>query len=280
MTRFGIALAWQMGRVRAVLTVLLVVTLGLQTAPQAQDVLVMLGQGNARLSWMLLATSVSWLGVNTWFWSRFLLLTRAPPGDTVGPQQHSRQRLTQWLPRLLGLIPFLAVATAMITASHDIPQGMRNMMGAEQSGAQALERGAALIVLLGLVVFGFFGVVQRRISRNRIAGFVFLAASLLVGVAGVALYGFAPVAAGKLFQPAPTILFAAAALIAGGTIITWFGARTRLPAMPIVLVFAFALAELRDGGVLPDNHDVRATQAPLPAPHGYRRGLPAISRSQ
>jgi len=79
------------------------------------------------------------------------------------------------------------------------------------------------------------------------------------------MYGFTPVHAGKLFQPVPTILFAAAGLMAGGTLITWFGARSRLPAMPVLLVFAFALAELRDAGLIPDNHAVRATTLPLPA---------------
>jgi hypothetical protein len=265
MTRLATDLAWQIGRVRAVVAVLVVVALGLQIAPQAQDVLVMLGQSTSPLSWVLCVAGVFWLGMNAWFWSRFLLLTRAPPGDAAVPRRQSRQTLAAWLPRLLGLVPFLAVATAMITASHDIPHGMRSMMGPEQSGAETLERGAALIVLLGLVVFTACGAVQRHIGQSRAAGFVFLAASLLVGAIGLAMYGFAPVAAGKLFQPTPTILFASAGLIAGGAAITWLGARTRLPAMPIVLVFAFGLAELRDAGLLPDNHDVRATGVPLPA---------------
>ena len=265
MTRFALDLAWQIGRVRAVVAVLFVVALGLPTAPQAQDVLVMLGQSSSPLSWVLFVAGVFWLGMNAWFWSRFLLLTRTPPGDEERPRRQLRLTTAHWLPQLLGLVPFLAVATAMITASHDIPDGMRNMMGAAHSGAQTLQRSAALIALLGLLVFATFGVMQRRIGQGRIAGFVFLAASLLAGAIGLGMYGFAPVAAGKLFQPAPTILFAAAGLIAGGTVITWFGAKTRLPALPIVLAFAFGLAELRDAGLLPDNHDVRATQMPLAA---------------
>jgi hypothetical protein len=153
----------------------------------------------------------------------------------------------------------------MMTASHDIPQGMRKMMGPDANGASTLEHGAAFIALLGLLVAGGLGAVQHRSRLLGIGTAAFMLMSLLAGGIGIGMYGFDPVDAGKLFQPAPTIMFAAAGLIAGGTLITWFGARSRLPVMPMLLVFAFALAELRDAGLVPDNHDVRATALPLAA---------------
>jgi hypothetical protein len=267
MTRFLVDLAWQIGRVRAALAVLFVVVVGLQIAPQAQDVLVVLGQGTSRLAWGLLVAGVVWLGLNAWFWSRFALLTRDPPDDgaLVRSRQRGRMLVKDWLPRLLGLLPFLGVAAAMMSAGHDIPRGMRSMMGPAESGADALARGAVLIALLGLVVVGVLGAVQRRTRHDRVGSALFMSARLVVGAIGVAMYGFDPVDAGKLFQPAPTMLFAAAGLIGGGTVITWFGAATGTPAMVIVIVFAFALAELRDTGLIPDNHGVRETTGALPA---------------
>ena len=264
MTRFAADFVWQIGRVRAVLAVLAVVVVGLEKAPQAQDVLVVLGQGTSTLSWVLLFASLVWLGLNAWFWSRFALLTREPPGDRAPSRSRLRGRMLvqAWLPRLLSLVAFLAVASAMMTASHDIPAGMRRMMGPAANGAVSLEHGAALMAVLGIAVFAALGWAPRVARTGRA---VFIAASLLAGGIGMAMYGFAPVAAGKLFQPVPTIMFAAAGLMAGGTLITWFGARHRLPAMPILLVFAFALAELRDAGLIADNHAVRATAMPLAA---------------
>ncbi len=267
MTRIVVDFAWQIGRVRAVLAVLLVVVVGLEKAPQAQDVLVVLGQGASRLSWVLLFGSLVWLGVNSWFWSRFALLTRDPPEDRAAPRARPRGRMLvkTWLPLVLGFVPFFAVAIAMMTASHDIPTGMRRMMGPDANGAVTLEHGAAVAVLLGAAVFGLLGLLQRRVSRRWVPRAAFVLATVLTGGIGMVMYGFAPVEAGKLFQPVPTILFAAAGLMAGGTLITWFGARSRLPAMPIVIAFAFALAELRDAGLIADNHEVRAITAPLPA---------------
>jgi hypothetical protein len=267
MTRFALDLAWQIGRVRVVLAVLAVVVVGLEKAPQAQDVLVVLGQSTSRLSWVLLFASLVWLGLTAWFWSRFALLTRDPPEDRAASRSRLRARMLvqAWLPRVLGLAPFLAVASAMMTASQDIPTGMRRMMGPAANGALRLEQGAALMVLLGLAVFAALGAAPRRGRSARIGGAAFIMASLLAGGIGMVMYGFTPVAAGKLFQPVPTIMFAAAGLMAGGTLITWFGAKNRLPAMSILIVFAFALAELRDGGLIPDNHEVRATTLPLAA---------------
>jgi hypothetical protein len=282
MTRFALDLVWQLGRVRAVIVVLVVVTFGLLGAPQAQDVLVMLGQSASRVSWGLFVAGVCWLGLNAWFWARFALLTRTQPDDGA-PARPARLRrralLTRWLPRLLGLIPFLAVPAAMLTASHGISQGVRSMMGAEDSGAQVLARGAVLIAVLGPVLIGALVAGQRTMRRTRVPEMVFMALSVLAGGVGLVFYGLAPVAAGALFQPAPTILFAAAGLIAGATIITWLGARTGWPAVPIVLVFAFALAELRDAGLIADNHDVREVADALPAridiASGFRRFLAA-----
>ncbi len=261
---------WYLGRARAIIFVLAVLCVGLRMAAPARDVLVILGQGGASLEWAVFAGAIVWLGLNAWFWSRVALLSRQPPAEPPGRLPLARQRwrllIRLWLPRLLGLVPFLGVAFAMLGASGEIPQGMRSMMGPENSGADAITRGAALIALLGLVlVYAVSAARRRRFGRGRRARAVatwssfLLLVSASVAAAGIGLwmYGAHPVRAGALFQPGPTILFAAAALICAGTIITWAGAKLRMPVMGLLLVFAFGLAELRDGDIIPDNHDVR-----------------------
>ena len=238
----------------------------------------MLGQSRSLGPWVFFVAGVVWLGLSAWVWSRFALMPHHAEAPVPHRQRRRRKLIKLWLPRLLGLLPFLGVAFALLGASAEVPQGMRSMMGPEQSGAQTLAQAASLSALAGLVFFGClcagrrlrFG---RRGSRN-LPGYAeklpfstvfFLLASLLVAATGFILYGTDPVGAGETFQPGPTILFAAAGLVCIGTLITWFGGKTRWPILSLILVFAFALAELRDAGLIPDNHDIRSIHGELPA---------------
>jgi hypothetical protein len=266
-------LAWYTGRLRAILIVLIGVCWGMRKAAPARDVLVMLGQSGSAAAWGLFVSGIVWLGLNAWFWSRFALMRGSGAGTNIG---HSRQRqrllIRLWLPRVLGLVPFLGVPFAMLGASAEIPQGMRSMMGPEQSGAETLNRACVLIALLGLVLFRIVMAGRKwRLGRAsgasglRTSGMVLVAASVGAAAVGLSTYGLDPVQAGMIFQPGPTILFAAAALICGGTLITWFGARTRLPVLMILCAVAFVLAELRDADIIADNHDIRMLDRPLRA---------------
>ncbi len=271
MTQLAYDLAWYVGRVRAILVVLAGVCWGMRAAAPARDVLVMLGQSGSPTAWVLFVAGVVWLGLNAWFWSRFALMRASTPGRNLSRRRARRRLLIRlWLPRMLGLVPFLGVAFAMLGASAEIPQGMRSMMGPEESGAQTLDRAAALIALLGLLLFRLVASGRKwRVRRAsgaqglRTSGMLLVAASIGAGGVGLAMYGLMPVRAGMIFQPAPTILFAAAAIICGGTLITWFGAKTRIPVAVLLLLLAFLLAQLRDADIIADNHDIRLLDRPL-----------------
>jgi hypothetical protein len=258
-------LIWGAARVRAIIAVLVVLAWGLREAPQAQDVLVMLGQSQSAWAWSFLVAGVVWLGVNVWFWSHFALTagrSRAAPAAFGHRRRRRRLLIALWLPRLLGLVPFIGLSWALLGASDAIPAATLGMMGMQNSGADALTRAAVLIGVLGLVLFRV--VIAARRWRPVVGGvrvgFLLLALSSLAAAgAGLALYGDNPVRAAVMVQAGPTILFAAAAMICVGTILTWFGARRRIPVLALLFALAFGLAELRDNGFIPDNHDIRMT---------------------
>ena len=251
-------LFWHLRHVRVIVAVLLAIVIGLRFAPQAQDLLVTLGQSTRPGVWGVFVASVLWLGLNTWFWSHVAL----------EHTRHERDPMLLWLPRVLGLAPFLGVALALRGASNAIPHAMRAMTASGDSGAGRLTMAAALIALLGLCLFA--GLALRRQSAPPdeaaigLGGWLLLGLSGIVALAGMAAYGLAPVVTGRILQPAPTVLLAAAGIICGGTSITWYGARSRIPVLALLLLGAYGLAELRDADVIPDNHDIRTLPGKLP----------------
>jgi hypothetical protein len=258
-------LIWSAARVRAIIAVLVFLAWGLREAPQAQDVLVMLGQSQSAWAWSFLVAGVLWLGVNVWFWSHFALTSgrsRAAPAAFGHRRRRRRLLIALWLPRLLGLVPFVGLAWALLGASDAIPAATLGMMGMQNSGADALTRAAVLIGVLGLVLFRIVIAARRWrpvIGGVRVGFLMLVVSSLAAAGAGLALYGDDPVRAAVMVQAGPTILFAAAAMICVGTILTWFGARRRIPVLALLFALAFVLAELRDNGFIPDNHDIRMT---------------------
>ncbi len=277
-------LLWYAGRLRVILAVILGIAVGLNAAPQARDVLVMLGQSHAATAWGFFAGSLLWLWLNAWFWSGFALASRDPPlQGAAAPRRRKKWRLIMrlWLPRLLSLLLLAGISVALFRASNAIPQGMNGMMGMGESGAQALQRAAALTLLLGLLLFWLL-VLLRRVRprtpaaaehagrpattwwrRIGIVGAVLVVASLAASIAGIMAYGIDPVVAASIIQPGPTILFAAAAIICVGSILTWVGATTHIPVLALLFAGAFGLAELRDADLIADNHDIRSFAPPL-----------------
>jgi len=284
-------LVWYAGRLRVIIAVLVGSAWGLSAGPQPRDVLVMLGQSRSSGAWALFAAAIVWLWLNAWFWSGFALASRDPPGQ-AGPlpwrRQRGRLRLRLWLPRLLGFVPFAGIGIALLGAASAIPGGMNSMMGMGESGARDLQRAAGLILLLGLILLWLLAALRhvrppgrsmrRRKTRNPTmrpaaawwskigtAGALLVAASVAAAAAGMIAFGIDPVAAAAILQPAPTILFAAAAIICIGTILTWIGASSKIPVLGLLAVLAFALAELRDADLIADNHDIRLLDRPLRA---------------
>jgi hypothetical protein len=282
-------LVWQIGRLRVIVAVVALVAWGLSAGPQPRDVLVMLGQSHAAGAWALFVIAIIWLWLNTWFWSGFALASRTPPAD-AGRLPRRRQRwrlqLRLWLPRLLALVPFAGIAIALLGAASAIPAGMNSMMGMGESGARDLQLAAGLVLLLGLVLLWLLSALRRarppgssvampggQASAMRRAaawwrrigpaGAVLVGASVAAAAAGMIAFGRDPVGAAAIIQAAPTILFAAAGIICIGTILTWIGASSRIPVVGILFILAFALAELRDADIIPDNHDIRLLDRPV-----------------
>jgi hypothetical protein len=279
-------LVWYAGRLRVILAVLVAVAGGLNVAPQARDVLVMLGQSHSTTAWGFFTAGLLWLWLNAWFWSGFALASRDPPMQGANATRRRRKwRLVirLWLPRLLALLPLAGIGIALFRAASAIPQGMNSMMGMAESGVQPLQLAAALTCLLGLLLLWLLGVLRRVRPRTNVsagmagrpviawwrriglAGALLVAASLAASAAGMLAYGIDPVLAASVIQPGPTILFAAAAIICVGSILTWVGATTHIPVLALLFAGAFGLAELRDADLIADNHDIRSFDRPLPA---------------
>jgi hypothetical protein len=280
---------WCAGRLRVIIAVLVGSAWGLSAGPQPRDILVMLGQSRSSGAWALFVAAIVWLWLNAWFWSGFALASRDPPGEAGPPSRRRRRwrlRLRLWLPRLLSFVPFAGIGIALLGAASAIPGGMNTMMGMDESGASDLQRAAGLILLLGLILLWLLTVLRRvrptgrnasrQGSRTRAlrpaaswwrkigtAGALLVAASVAAAAAGMLAFGIDPVAAAAIVQPAPTILFAAAAIICIGTILTWVGASSKIPVLGILFALAFALAELRDADLIADNHDIRLLDRPL-----------------
>jgi hypothetical protein len=275
-SRFAYDLAWHAGRARVIIVVLLGLSLGLTIGPQAQDVLVGLGQGRAVLPWIAFFVSVIWLAINAWFWSRFALTVQlGAQNDPDHPSQHPSQHIAaiaHWLPRWLGLVPFVAVSLALLRAAHAVPPEMDAMTNVTASGAGPLLAGSAAAAVMGLLFVVLVVKLaphdyilpagERRVSRGAA---IMVGVTLLTAVAGMVAFGLDPVTTGRAIQPGPTMLLAAAGLVCGGTIVTWYGTMTRIPILAVLLTLSLVLGLLRDSDIVPDNHDIRTTGTPLRA---------------
>lgn len=313
------SLLWYARTTRIVVGVLGLVALGLLGTPQAVDLLITLGQDAAARGWVVLAGSLLWLGLNAWFWSRFILGIRFPR-DTARlqsfPPAYRRQRalVRGWLPRALGLAPFLAVAAALLAASSRIPDDMQIDMSPMENGSFRLQMAAVAVAVFGCVFFytltmrrAWLRRLHRRLASNpsarsasiaraiqiaawprerpaafhavRPAAWLLLALSLVAAVVAMLLYGMAPVATARYLPAAPTILFAAAGMICVGTLLVFLGAQSRLPILSTLLAGALTLAALRDTGAVADNHDIRTLPGQLAPRPGLRQAFTAFLAS-
>lgn len=244
----------------AVLAVVAAVGIGLYAAPQAQDALITLGQSTESAHWITFTVSLAWMGVNAWFWAHIAIMMR----DAAVP---SFPQIQAWLPRVLALTLFVGVAAAMLHAAAEIPPPSISEMGKERGGAADLRVGAASIAAFGVamvaVLSGFAPAVpgRRRLPRP---AWLMLGLSSAIAVAGAVAFQAAPLETAHLLQPAPTIFFAAAGLMCGGTLLAVLGHLWRAPLLFLVLLAAAVLATLRDADIIPDNHDLRTIAGPLP----------------
>ena len=235
------------------LVVLALLYLGLGTTPQALDLLIALGQDGTPASWAGFGACAAWLALNTWFWSGFALSRPHPcPG-----------RVAAVAPAALATLSLLAVADALRTASAIIPA----TMGPGGGGGRLLA-GSAVLGVAGLVLllFALRSLHQPgRTAARGVPGVLrILAPSVAVGTAGLAGFAVSPVHAASILHPASIALLAAAGIMGGGMVLLDVGRRTRAPVLLLVFALAGTLAGLRDGGVIPDNHDLRL------APPGLR----------
>jgi len=247
-------------RCRVVVSVVLLLGVGLSAAPQATDLLITLGQSGSPGAWLGLAVGAAWLALNAGFWSRFALAAAEPLFPTPSAQQ---RWVMTWLPRLLASSALAAVALGLRHAARAVPPPVLRQMGMVSSGIGRLEAAAILALAAAVAVLAF----RRRGSPPTAArptpqacgsaAWWMLALSAGVAAAGMAAYGTDPVLTARALPPATTVLFAAAGLMCGGTLLVQAGTRTGVPILFLVFAAAALLAVLRDRDMIADNHDIR-----------------------
>ena len=162
------------------------------------------------------------------------------------------------MPRLLASASLLIVAHSLWSASYEVPAQMVATMGAFGSGSARLEMAAGALAVAGLSIAlappGRFWQRERAPEAasarpHGIGRDAMWMLGLSVGIAAAGLIGFGtdPVLAAAILQPAPTVLFAAAGMMCGGTLLLYAGQRTRVPILFLVFALAAALAILRTG---------------------------------
>lgn len=217
--------------------------------PPGRDVVATVSDAPWTPQWWLFVAAIWFLGLQAWLWSRLLIQLRH--GDR---HDWRKDRLLVWLPRLLGILPYLAAALALLR----VPQGQRTFEQAAVLLVLALFallfywfrfRIAAALVSWKLARFLF----QDRVGSLGLARFEWwmLALSLALSLAMLAWIAVDPVTL-PLAIGSAALAFLAFALvlpIVNGLIaLTW---RERFP----VLTSLFALALL--SSLFNDNHGIR-----------------------
>jgi hypothetical protein len=244
-------------RCRVIVGVLVLLVLGLNAAPQATDLLITLGQSGSSAAWLGLGIGAAWLAVNAWFWSRFVLAATELSLDAPARLQ---PWVAAWLPRLLASGALATVALGLWHAARQIPPSVLRQMGMVGSGVGRLEAAAVLALIAAMAALAHRGreaPAGTTLRAHGSAAWWMMALSAGVAAASMAAYGAAPVLTARVLPPATTVLFAAAGLMCGGTLLLHAGMRTRVPILFLVFVAAALLAVLRDRDVIADNHDIR-----------------------
>jgi len=254
-------------------------------AGQAKDLLWLAAEKGWGWSGALsLYVAVGVYAVNAWYWARISLYARI-----IVPEQ--RTPVADWLethlPRLLGTLPFLALAIALNSAAG------RPAADLDTDTAQQLKSMGQVAALLGGAFYGW--TIARRMLLTRMKGIdwqadramrtaalaerpcctvlpwsslppltrrlmlLFLPAFLAVVVLTVVM----PVTFGRFWGTAPLFLVWGAGFVAAGSAISYVSSRTGLP----IILGGLGLALVLGYTGVNANHRMRVTDAPDgPAP--------------
>jgi hypothetical protein len=274
---------------RMIILPLAVTGTALLTLPQAQEILVKLGQDPRAVDWSFFSAAAIWLAINAWYWGRFINsflfvspFNRLPLERCGTPACGGRPWfggqvaripfLTYHLPRVLGFAVLLTIAAALAVASTILP-GPESNSSAPKPDADARANLIIAAIAFGIAAFAFYGLLWSRrplVARLGVAippvppqlasirdlPFV-LGLSAGISLLIFILSWFFPVTTGTTLGP-PTILFlAATAWISFGTLLVYACQASGLPIIGGIAVVAFISGLFPDSGIFSDNHDVR-----------------------
>jgi hypothetical protein len=283
---------------RMIILPLVVTGTALFALPQAQEILVKLGQDPRLLDWSYFSAAAIWLAVNAWYWSRFISsfllvspFNRLPleqcglPGSGgrpwFGGQAARIPFLIYHLPRLLGFSALLTIAAALAVASTLLPGVADNSKAASADGGQPhlswSVGGTNLIIAgigFGIAAFVLYGLLWNR--RALVARFGIpipavppkltsirdlpwvLSFSTGLSLVIFIFSCFFPVTTGATLGSAAILFLAATAWISFGTLLVYACQATGLPIIGGIAAIAFISSLFPDHGIFRDNHDVRS----------------------
>jgi hypothetical protein len=240
---------------RFTIIVLALVSYAFILAAQGQDLLRVLAEPDAdgTTHWgrtLVFLAVVALLAAMAWYWTRQLLAMRRP-GE---PPARLFPLTATWLPRILGVMAFLAMMIGTLRARTGYKAELNSPRRALAIIAAVM--GICAIVFLAIVVArrkwltktgAAHPVMQAGVQRFTIGMLLLLAA-----LDGLFLIASAAVPLRLTGLGSGTIVVLSAALwIAGGGLLVWFGLRTRFPVLTLLLVFAVVFSCYND------NHAVR-----------------------
>jgi len=274
---------------RMIILPLVITGTALLALPQAQEILVKLGQDPRLLDWSFFSAAAIWLAVNAWYWGRFIssFLLVAPfnrlplercntPGcggrPWFGGQVARIPFLTYHLPRVLGFSALLTIAAALAVASTLLPGAEANSK-APSPDTDARDNLIIAAVGFGIAAFALYSLLWNRralvarlgipipsvppkLGSIRDLPFVLsfsTGLSLLIFV----LSCFFPVTTGTMLGSAAILFLAATAWISFGTLLVYACQATGLPIIGGIAAIAFISSLFPDYGIFSDNHDVR-----------------------
>jgi hypothetical protein len=274
---------------RMIILPLVVTGTAILALPQAQEILVKLGQDPRLLDWSFFSAAAIWLAVNAWYWGRFISsflsvgpFNRLPlercgtPGcggrPWFGGQVARIPFLTYHLPRLLGFSALLTIAAALAVASTLLPEAGANSK-APGPGTDARDNLIIAAVGFGIAAFAFYGLLWKR--RALVAGLgrpipsvppklssirdlpLVLSFSTGLSLLIFVISWFFPVTTGTALGSAAILFLAATAWISFGTLLVYACQATGLPIIGGIAAIAFISILFPDYGIFSDNHDVR-----------------------
>lgn len=237
---------------------LLIGALLVVSVPPGRDVVATISDTPWTLRWWLFVAAVWFLGLQAWLWSRLLIQLRH--GDR---HDWRKKRLLVWLPRVLGLVPYIAAAIALLR----VPEG----------GGRPAQ--AAVLLVLALLALSFYWYrfrITAALGSWRLARFLFqdpvgslglarfewwiLALSLVLSLATLIWLALDPVTLPLAIGSAALAFLAFALvlpLVNGLIALTW---RERFPVLTFLLVLALLSSFFND------NHGIRRLDAQVPPP--------------